>query len=410
MLVTIGRILWMHWPALFAWALFGGLGHHLALQLAGYVGAYTMLGGVLILPLAALSRLISLVAMFLIVRDSLQNLQAIAPTPSSPAERRRTFIDALLASMLPFFAVYTAWGMFSEDRRIFIGRLLDNSVREGTLMTGQYDDLTINPLTVSVTLLAFGARWALKKYQDKLPKWASVPSVYFEAVWITLLMAFITDTLNQFVAWMNSRIALVWVHDLREWLADFFRPALWIWDGIEWLVSQLGGLFFEPLAWLTVAGVIYGQALTMSKLETKNRIVQRASARVSRIPESVRLRVKELTGGMTDRLTKLGGVLALMWRSGPVLIASFVLLYTIAKTLDPIAEWVGTRLLGPHERNAFWVYADVFVSFFALMVVEPIRTAVVSAAYDTTLGTMKPNEAAREAAAASDYSTSKRTT
>lgn len=385
----------MHWPALIAWTLLGGLGHHFALQLAGWIGAFTTLGGVLILPLAALSRLISLVAMFLIVRDSLTNLQTLAPLPSSAKERRATFINALFVSILPFFAVYAAWGMFGEDRRIFVSRMLENSLREGTLGTGQSDDLTLNPLTITVTLVAFGARWALKRWQDKLPQWTRVVAVYFEALWVTLFIAFVTYTLTNFTNWMNSRIALVWLHDIRGWLSEHLSPLLWLWETLEWLIGQLGGLLLEPLAWLTVAGVIYGQALKIERFKPKHRIVEEASTRVSRIPEGVRKRAKELTGGITDKIAEFGGVLGLMFRSGPTLIAGYILLYTVAKAADPAGEWLATRILGPHDRNAFWVYADILVTFMTLVALEPIRTAVVAAAYDTTLGTTMADEKAK---------------
>lgn len=385
----------MHWPALIAWTLLGGLGHHFALQLAGWIGAFTTLGGVLILPLAALSRLISLVAMFLIVRDSLTNLQTLAPLPASAKERRATFINALFVSILPFFAVYAAWGMFGEDRRIFVSRMLENSLREGTLGTGQSEDLTLNPLTITVTLVAFGARWALKRWQDKLPQWTRVVAVYFEALWVTLFIAFVTYTLTNFTNWMHSRIALVWLHDIRGWLSEHLSPLLWLWETLEWLIGQLGGLLIEPLAWLTVAGVIYGQALKIERFKPTHRIVEEASTRVSRIPEGVRKRAKELTGGITDKIAEFGGVLGLMFRSGPTLIAGYILLYTVAKAADPAGEWLATRILGPHDRNAFWVYADILVTFMTLVALEPIRTAVVAAAYDTTLGTTMADEKAK---------------
>ncbi len=390
MLVTIGRILAMHWPALIAWTMLGGLGRHFALQFAGWVGAYSTLGGVLILPLAALSRLVSIVAMFLIVRDALLSLQTIAPMPKTAAERRTTFINALFVSILPFFAVYAAWGMFSEDRRIFVSRMLDASLREGTLGTGQADDLTLNPLTITVTAVAFAARWALKHWQAKLPKWTSTIAVYFEALWVTLFIAFITFTLTQVIEWMNSRIGLVWLHQLRAWFSEHLAPVSWIWDSIEFIIGQIGGLVFEPLAWLLVAGVIYGQTLKLDPLTPNSRIVSSASKRVSQLPEEVRNRAKELSGGITDKLAKLGAVLVLMLRSGPTLIAGFILLYVTAKAAEPAAEWIGTRILGPHEVSSYWVYADILVTFFALIIVEPIRVAVVAAAYDTTLATTFP--------------------
>jgi hypothetical protein len=48
---TFGRILAQHWPALIAWYLGGEALHRLLVQLAGFVGGYTTLGGLLLLPI-----------------------------------------------------------------------------------------------------------------------------------------------------------------------------------------------------------------------------------------------------------------------------------------------------------------------------------------------------------------------
>ena len=103
--VLTGRLLLAHWPALVAWFLAGTLGRYIGLEVAGFVGGYSALGGLLLLPVAILAKLVSVVAMFLVLRDGLPRLGAIAPAPVERAARLRSFRDALLASILPFFAV-----------------------------------------------------------------------------------------------------------------------------------------------------------------------------------------------------------------------------------------------------------------------------------------------------------------
>ena len=66
-----GRQLLAHWPAIMAWFLAGTLANWAMIQLAAWVGAYSALGGALLLPLAILARLVSYVAMFLVVRDGM---------------------------------------------------------------------------------------------------------------------------------------------------------------------------------------------------------------------------------------------------------------------------------------------------------------------------------------------------
>src|SRR5690606_35200213 len=129
LLATIGRVLLARWPALLAWYLGGALVHHFGIVLAGQIGGASSAFGLLLLPLAILARLIAFVAMFLVIRDGLRHLQAIAPQPASVGERRRTFVLTLLTSILPFFAIYAAWGFLREDVQAYTLRSL--SVRSG---------------------------------------------------------------------------------------------------------------------------------------------------------------------------------------------------------------------------------------------------------------------------------------
>lgn len=58
---TFGRILARHWPALMAWYLGGEALHRVLIELAGFVGGHTTLGGLLLLPLAVAARLVAYV-------------------------------------------------------------------------------------------------------------------------------------------------------------------------------------------------------------------------------------------------------------------------------------------------------------------------------------------------------------
>src|SRR5690348_15733332 len=97
-----GQLLWRHWPALLALYLAGTLGRYVAIEVAGFVGAYSAIAGALLFPLAILSRLVALVAMLLVLRDGMVQLGVLAPVPADRATRRRAFVDALLAGILPF--------------------------------------------------------------------------------------------------------------------------------------------------------------------------------------------------------------------------------------------------------------------------------------------------------------------
>ena len=89
MIVLAGRLIVAHSPALVAWYLAGTLGRYAGIQLAGFVGGYSAIGGILLLPLAILAKMVSVVAMLLVLRDAMPRLGVIAPATVDRLTRRR---------------------------------------------------------------------------------------------------------------------------------------------------------------------------------------------------------------------------------------------------------------------------------------------------------------------------------
>lgn len=392
-LSTTGRVLLRHWPALLAWFLGGMFARYLIVELAGFVGGYSATGGMLILPLAVLARLVSFVGMFLLIREALRNLEAIAPSPDDPRTRRRVFLSSLLASILPFFAIYAAWGHLRDDFRDYGLRALNEARNADAAVVftgGQVADrdvateVSLSAWTIVIVVVAFAARWAWTRWADRLPRMLSLLAVYFEVVWVFFAVALISDLLGTISGWVNTRVAVAWVTDLRAWLGDQLVPVAWIWDGVEWLLGEAGGILFQPLAWLTVAGVIYGQAIVAEKLRIENRLLERAKARAERVPSAIRRRIGDLVDQATSRFRSIGRAFLLMWRAGPVMIAGFVLLYTAVLALEPLLTIGIAALVGPHDAQ-FWAWTVGLLALLPLVIVEPLRVALVGGAYDRAL-------------------------
>jgi len=402
LLATIGRVLLARWPSLLAWYLGGSLLHHFGIVVAGYVGGVNSALGFLILPLAILARLIAFVAMFLVVRDGLRELQLIAPLPDAAAERRRTFMITLLTSILPFFAIYTAWGFLRDDVQAYSLRAL--AVRSGLMWTALAEGtepvqgeaataLSLNVLTIFTIVAAFSARWAFKRFNQKLPKWTALLAVYFEAVWVFFSLFLISDGFDSLAAWVDSRVAIQWVTDVRSWIGEQLVPVAWIWDGVAATIGTLTGLLVQPLAWLAIAGVIYGQAVEAEQPGLQKRLTETAQKRMKNLPATVSRWLGELAKEFTSRFRPIVDAIVLMWRAGPVLIASYVLVYTVVLALDPTLRWLLSRVIGPHDLSTFWrVFSDALFLIVPL-VLEPIRIAVVSGAYDRTLGRLRGSAA-----------------
>lgn len=413
MLATIGRALVQHWPALLALHLAGVLGRYVLIELSGWVGAYSAVLGLLILPLAVLARLAAFVGMFLVLRSSLRQLSAIAPPPESPEERRRAFVASLLGGVLPFFAVYMATGNVREDYNAYAARALEVQqveIVEAVLGGSSFDgagtvtDVLLGPASLIAIAIALAGRLAWGRWQGRLPRWLSVVAVYLEGVWVFLSVSLLEIVVGWVTDWVAGRQAMVWVTDVRAWLADSVAPLAWAWDGIDWLLGHAGGAIGLPLAWLTIAGVMYGQAVAAqapslsrhfagARFEPVRARVQVARSGFRSLPSWAQVQLQRLWGSLVGRVTPIWRAVVLMVRGGPVLIGATVLLSAVLGWLEGALAWLTTRILGPHGFAEFWIVWDLLLLLPVTMIVETLRVAVTAGAYDGLIGRLRRQEA-----------------
>lgn len=391
------RLLAAHWPALVAWMLGGTLAHFLVLELAAIVGARTALGGILLLPLAALALLVAYVAMFLVLRDGMPRLRELAPLPDDARERRIAFLNGVLGGILPFVAFYAAWGFVRDDVASYLNGVHFWLSQWGQLAavqglkfdtSGTGDAIGFDVVTVTILILAFAGRWAHKRYKDRLPAWTGVPAAYLEVLWVYLAAYMITDLVSIVTDWVASRQAMVWLTDFRAGLVGVFAPLGFLWDAVEWFLGEAGGLILLPVAWLTIAGVVYGQAVKAAAPTLSGRTVDRVRTRYGTVPERVRRRLGDVWQDLTGRFRPIGRAIVLMWRAGPVLIAGYVLLYTLVLLGQ---EWLSigvSRLIGPLPFVTVAVPLSIGVAMLLRVVVTPVQTVLIAATYDRTLAMM----------------------
>ncbi|WP_343234176.1 hypothetical protein [Microbacterium salsuginis] len=412
-LQVAGRLLWQHWPALLAWYLGAILARYAIIEIAGFVGAYNAVAGSLLLPLAILARLIALVAMFLVLRDGMRQLNAIAPLTTDPATRRREFLDALMTGILPFFAFYAAWGYLREDAVAYFARVLEVDTELGWQQLaaelageegaatqvagdGQVGELTITPITIAIVVIAFALRWLWKRHREKLPRWTGGFAAYLEALWVYYTVTVIGLALGVVTSWVGSRQAMVWLADFREAITAGFAPLAWIWEGVEWFLGEAGGIILLPVAWLTISGVVYGQAVAPRAVTTESlggEVGRRIRSRYRSLPQRLRARLADIWSDLVGRFTPIGRAFVLMWRAGPVLIGGFVLLYTLLLGLQGLLEWAIPRAFGPQDFEDFWIVNDQLIFLIAPLLIEPIRIALVAGGYDAVIGKLRTREA-----------------
>ena len=97
----------------------------------------------------------------------------------------------------------------------------------------------------------------------------------------------------------------------------------------------------------------------------------------------------QLGAEFTSRFTPIVDAIVLMWRAGPLLIGTFILLYTIVLAGDTTLSYLVTRVIGPQSRVDFWLVANDALTLCLALLIEPIRISVVAGAYDTSLGALR---------------------
>lgn len=386
-LARAGRLAAAHWPALLAWFLAGWLARYLLIELAAWVGASTLLGGLLIMPLAILARLISFVAMFLVLRPGMPNLQA-----AKGAEQNATsgFLPALLASILPFFAFYAAWGFLRDDMHQYSRGAIENFTAQNAFTTGtsfsEIDQLSFDAITISLIVVAFAGRWALARYASRLPRWCALIGVYLEAIWVFMSVYLIADVIGTITTWFDTRQAMVWLDDMRGWLAEFASPLIWVWDTAARAVGEVGVLVLLPLAWLTIAGVIYGHALPARTVAAPAPLTAARQRYEHTVPAWLRRRLGDLGMQFVRRFRPVWRAMRTIWHAGAIPMGVYILAYTIVAALHGWLTWGIIAAIGPHDLRTFWMIVDALIAFAVMLVLEPVRVTLVAAAYDHSVG------------------------
>lgn len=390
------RLVAARWPALLAIFLAGWIVNFEVIRFAGFMAKFDPLYGYLILPVAILARVISYVAMFLVLRPAMRGFSQLeGEIDAGVADARRgRMADVLASSILPFFVVFATWGMLQDDWVAYLSSMLDNRSFDDT---DAPLEIEVSVITVGIVVVAFVLRLLLKRFADRLPRWFSFLAAYLEAVWIFIAVIIIGELLAGLPAWLESRRIVAFFVDVINGAKEAFAPFAWLWDSIAWLVDQAGTVVVLPLAWLTLAGIVYGKALatapTMGSVDAPPLAAARAGW--ARLPGFLRKRLAELAGDFTDRWQPIANSGRLIINAGILAMAFFVLAYAVLDTSTLWLDFGLSRLIGPHE-GSFWTASTVPYSLLLDAVVEPLRIALIAAAYDFSLRQLRRDSPALE--------------
>lgn len=423
---------------LLALYLAGTVAHHLLISLSAFVGSSIGLAAYFLLPLAILAKLVAYIGMFLVMRSEMRALAEVptgAPSevstgsinggsstngagstdeagagdggPTGRVAKRTMFWDVVTASILPFIAFYAAWGFLGADSNRYAAEVLAQSWGPADPIFGRGSALGINALTLGATLFAYLARLALTRWAAKLPAWTRVLAAYFEMVWLFLAAYVLTELVNTVMGWIGERAIVVWWEALMAGIGIRIPALDALWGGINWLIAEIGAITFLPLAWLTIAGVVYGRTIAAQKLSLDaiaardaraGRALTSIRARTGSVPQWWRDRGRDIRGNVIGRFTPITASLLLIWRAGAISLGVYVLCFTV---LDALVAWLGVginQLLGPHSID-FWFAISPLLVYLTALLVEPVRFALIASAYDHSLAALETRTRADTAAA-----------
>jgi len=379
----IGRILAANWAPLLAWYLAGQVVRASVIVIAAPIGAQSPIVALLILPIAALARLVSYIGMFLVVRHSLPGYRLFAGDQVRFTTLRDTvadFVRVLLVSIGPFFTLYALIGLLNEDLDSYAGLAFRYA---GIGDNSHVVDVGSGPLVLAVVLVAFAARMVLKFLGPRLPGWTAVPGIYLEATWVFVALTGIGSLFGPVLEWIGDRQVVHWWNDARDFLVTLAGPVRFVIEGIDWLTPVALQLLLLPLAWLFVASIIYLRSLgnvVEDALPVPRVIGERVAAGASRMPALLR-RYGYLFTGTWDEVGRpavFSGRLVLT--SGLRPLGILLIAYGVLFAATQWAERGLLALVGAHDL-AFWFIASPVVGLVLDAVAEPVRVALLAAAF-----------------------------
>lgn len=365
--LTAGRLIARHWPALLALAFVGAGVRAGALWAAVEISNHSSVLAQIILIIAPLGYLLPIIAMLHLCRDSLPNVSALAKSegPQAATEgRERRLVDVMASVLVPFLAVYVSYGLLEQDRLRFTNEAVYDEFNQFSL-DGDVDydyagrvDLYAWQYVIMIIVIAWVLRWALGRIEKKTRFLALAFVGALVEVYYTGQVARQTSTVrNDVLEWLDNRQSVDIVKSKYEdvtdhlgWLADPIDSVTgWVFD----VIGSLDAVVVVPVAWLTVGAVVLGHKLAPPP--PSHHVLDR----FSRIPPRVRSTTGSLLADIRERFSAFWAGLRLLANAGlvPMLLFSLVFLLVIR---IPTLVSQGVRLIvGPTVEDTWLAFAPM---------------------------------------------------
>jgi hypothetical protein len=398
---------WQTWPWLAAIYLIGWFLRYWALHLAIHIGlTHGDFWGSLILPLAPMVRLLTYLAMFLVIRSVAPGLQRV----ETDGQEAKGVVDVVMTAILPFLVIYTMWKLIHEDYYVYITSVSHKLLSDWNLSAAkELQSTAIGPKLWAAIVIAFVLRQLLTRFRERLPHWTMIVAAYLEVAWLYLAFKNSSVVLFGSDKGIEQRRIVVWLGNVRD---EVFSHVTWLarwWNEAGSIVGSAASVSALALAWLAVGSAVYGTPFTPTWAGARRVLLgEQAGAAVGvaiergraaahphwqRLPARIRRRIVEFVRSQLEgRLGPIVDAGRLILHAGALPIGFFVLIYTALVLLAPndayfkqtVTDgylWRGVALLiGPHDWP-WWQTYDQIIRALIGAVIEPLRISLVAAAY-----------------------------
>ncbi len=387
-LVTAGRLVVKHWPALLALAFLGVALRAASLWAAVKVSDHSAFLGQLILVLTPLGYLLPIIAMLYLCRDSLEHVGALARAdgPTASTERReRRLVDVAVSMLVPFLAVYVSYGLVKADRDRFLNEATFAEFNRLSLSkTVDYDfagRVGLYPLQVVAIIVAVAwvLRWTLGRIENRTRFLALAFVGALMEVYYTGQVAQQSLGLKAYgSSWVETRRATTGILGVYDGVVDKLG---WLGHPIDtvttWLFAVIGSfdaVIVVPVAWLTVGAVVLGHKLSPPRPHER-------PDRFARVPLRVRKVTASLLGDIRERWSAFWGGLRLLAAAGLMPMLAFGLVFLLAIRLPVIVSQLVRLVVGPTDTNT-WLAFSPMESGLGLALSMAITAPLLAAAVD----------------------------
>lgn len=406
LLALTASLLARFWPQLLVIGCIGYIARDLLLRAAVTVGFQHPLGGMVVLSLVVLAKLLVVVMMFAVLRPGLPGLAALRQEPAGATTGAgwRKGGDRMLvitaAVILPFFAYYAAWGFLGDTVREYSRLALSRVALGGRL---QIFELLKSQGLIASIVACWAIRWAAKRMNDRsqAPGWRLL-IVAADASWIFIGLYALSVWKNDFIAWigagsllenpdMGARVLSMTAH-----AAESFTPVEFRQPGF---FEQMQNLFFYallPFVWLVMAAIINGYDLSPAPA---------TPSRATTWRKWLHDFATHFLGGYRARYRPVWNCLKLTLGAGLATLITFIIAYRALTWLGAWLWYGATHTLGPYDLGTWQAITSVLEIFIGSpselnggILLDAVRIALLAAVLEHAVTTHARHESQPQAA------------